>query len=110
LTTLSLPTGSYVIVARTILIDPVGPSGVPPIVTCEVSGLDTVTSPFPYPLPAAGNVPNPITLIINNLVTATFTSPTTIEMTCSTVSSGFGTTNATVSNYQLVATMVGGIN
>jgi hypothetical protein len=96
LTSLSLPSGSFTIMAKTILTYSNSGSA---LVTCQVPGVDSTSSGFFSSLGA------PSTLVLMDIGTLSSSSPITIELDCSTSAE-----TATVTNYQLVATLVGGIN
>jgi collagen triple helix repeat protein len=96
LTSLPLPSGSYTIMAKTVLTYSNSGSAV---VTCQVPGVDSTSSGF------FSSLGGPSTLVLIDIGTLSSGSPITIELDCSTSAE-----TATVTNYQLVATLVGGIN
>jgi len=96
LTTLPLPNGSYSIMAKTVL---TYTSSGGALVTCQIPGVDSTASQF------NNSDGSPPTIILVNIGTLSLGTPATIELDCNT-----STASATVTNYQLVATLVGGIN
>jgi hypothetical protein len=92
LATLTLPSGSYVVMAKTAI------SGTNHNAQVSCHLLDDTTTV---------SLLSPPFLILVNLTTAEFSTPTTIDLICNTSINGVTTT---VMGYQLVATMVGGIN
>ena len=96
LASLNLPSGSYTIAARTD-IQVTNNSGV--TIACQVAG-DSTTASFPLNSIPIGS--------LVNLSTVTLTLPGTLQLVCS-VENPQGA-NVTATTYQLVATLVGGLN
>jgi hypothetical protein len=91
LTTLTLPSGSYVLTAKTV----VSYTNTATQVSCQVAGDTTTLSINSAPL-----------ILFVNVATITLGSPGTIDLICTTSPQG----STTAINYQLEATLVGGIN
>jgi broad specificity polyphosphatase/5'/3'-nucleotidase SurE len=102
LASLNLPGGSYTIAARTDIqvTNNSGSSSVQ--IACQVPG-DSTTAWFP---PSVFAIEGPQASLVN-LSTVTFTDPGTLQLVCS--GNNYGA-NVTAITYQLVATLVGGIN
>jgi hypothetical protein len=98
LASLNLPGGSYTIAARTDIQVTNNPGSDGVQIACQIAG-DIAIAVF---LPNS----NPIGSLVN-LSTVTFTDPGTLQLVCS--GNNYGA-NVTAITYQLVATLVGGIN
>lgn len=100
LASLNLPGGSYTIAARTDIQVTNNPGSDGVQIACQVAGDSTFAVFFP------GSYSNPWGSLVN-LSTVTFTDPGTLQLVCS--GNNYGA-NVTAITYQLVATLVGGIN
>jgi hypothetical protein len=91
-----LPTGSYTLAAKTAVTN-AGTTAV--TVTCQIA-----TSGTPLDV-TNGTGSSGYYFFVDNLTATTFSAPVTIELDCYTNAGP-----VTVASYQLVATLVGGLN
>jgi hypothetical protein len=102
ITTINVPSGSYVIAAKTTILDLIQ-SGPPNSVLCQIVAGGTLLDSTTMPATIGG-----YWAFVDNLTTVTFASSATIELDC--YEGPTGPPGIEVTAYQLVATLVGGIN